>query len=144
MAVMDTSILDFDQIDRAPLSLSSSLASPRCAAKAALKNLSGTWTLVPFGGHTDDRAVDQCQSEQKHLAAEVLQLSQLCLSELAIPEIHVTIFRHRARPEEFAVSPDPNGRFLPNRAEWEFFRQQYNKHRHGATRIGNCGLVGGI
>jgi hypothetical protein len=41
-----------------------------------------------------------------------------------MPEIEVTIFRHRARPDEFAVSPDLNGRFLPNRDEWEFFRQQ--------------------
>jgi hypothetical protein len=36
-----------------------------------------------------------------------------------MPEIEVTIFRHRARPDEFAVSPDLNGRFLR-----EFFRQQ--------------------
>jgi hypothetical protein len=41
-----------------------------------------------------------------------------------MPEIEVTIFRHRARPDEFAISPDPNGRFLPNGDEWEFFRQQ--------------------
>jgi hypothetical protein len=41
-----------------------------------------------------------------------------------MPEIQITFYRHRTRPDEFAASPDPNGVVFPNPNEWEVFRQQ--------------------